>query len=155
MRKPVVCSRPQVLLVEDNPGDVRLFREALRWAHLEYDLHGAADGAQAMSFLHPPAPMPARKPDLIVLDLNLPRVSGRELLENIRCCREHHDVTLVVLTSSAGERESLLEAGVLPEAYFVKPDGFSELVDVVKTIDLFRQSRAQRAVQAQHEGMAP
>jgi two-component system, chemotaxis family, response regulator Rcp1 len=134
----VAYCRPQVLLVEDNPGDVRLFQEALRCAHLEYDLRGAADGAEAMALLHPPAPLPAWKPDLIILDLNLPRMSGRELLANIHCCPEHRDVPLVVLTSSTAEREVLHDVGVLPEAYFVKPDGFSGLVQVVKDIEGIR-----------------
>jgi two-component system, chemotaxis family, response regulator Rcp1 len=131
--------RPQVLLVEDNLGDVRLLREALRRAGLDYDLRGAADGEEAVAFLHPPPPQPVRLPDMIVLDLNLPRLSGRELLDRIRCCPEHRDTPLVVLTSSPGEREALVSAGLPSEAYYIKPDGFGELVSVVQSIEEYRQ----------------
>jgi CheY-like chemotaxis protein len=127
------------LLVEDNPGDVRLFREALRQGNLDYDLHGVADGEEAYCYLHPPVPAAPRQPDLIVLDLNLPRLSGRELLDRIRCCQDHRDTTVVVLTSAAGEREALIEAGLPAGAYFVKPDGFVALIEVVENIEEYRQ----------------
>lgn len=76
---------------------------------------------------------------MIVLDLNLPRLSGRELLDRLRCCQRHRDITVVVLTSSTGEREALVESGLPQEAYFVKPDGFVALVEVVTDIEDYRQ----------------
>ena len=131
---------PQVLLVDDNPGDVRLFREAIGRAGLAYALHVAGDGEEAIAFLHPPQGA-ARRPDLIILDLNLPRLSGRELLEHLLCCPDHRRSAVAVLTSSAGEREALEDAGLSPAAYFVKPDGFGGLVEVVRAIEEFRRRR--------------
>ena len=135
---------PQVLLVEDNPGDVRLFQEAARRAGVDYLLHPAADGQRPCGFLHPANPQPPRQPDLIIVDLNLPRVSGRELIENLLKCPDHREIPMVVLTSSSAERDALVKAGIAREAYFIKPDGFSGLVDVVKCIEAYRQGLGGR-----------
>src|SRR6202158_3682072 len=94
----------QILLVEDNPGDVRLTREALRDAKVRNTLHVAADGVEATSFLrregkHADAP----RPDLILLDLNLPKKGGREVLEDIKQDARLKSIPVVILTTSAAE----------------------------------------------------
>src|SRR6266853_5807252 len=98
----------EILLVEDNPGDVRLTREALREAKVLNNVHVAADGVEAMAFLrregnHVRAP----RPDLILLDLNLPKKTGREVLEEVKGDTRLSHIPVVVLTTSQAERDIL------------------------------------------------
>jgi two-component system, chemotaxis family, response regulator Rcp1 len=128
----------QVLLVEDNPGDVRLTREALKDAKVHLDLHVTSDGVEAMDFLmrrgrYSDSP----RPDLVLLDLNLPRKDGREVLAEIKEDPHLKTIPVVVLTTSASdadiERSYLLHAN----CYISKPVDMDGFLTVVRSVDDF------------------
>jgi CheY-like chemotaxis protein len=124
--------------VEDNPGDVRLTVEALKDAKVHNNLHVAKDGVEAMSFLrregaHAGAP----RPDLILLDLNLPRKDGREVLEEIKEDTSLRRIPVVVLTTSEAERDILKAYNLHANCYITKPVGLEQFITVIKTIEDF------------------
>jgi chemotaxis family two-component system response regulator Rcp1 len=128
----------QVLLVEDNPGDVRLTREAFRDAKMHLDLHVANDGIEAMEFLLRQGDFSGSpRPDLILLDLNLPRKDGREVLAEIKGNPALKTIPVVILTTSASdadiERSYLLHAN----CYISKPVDLEGFLSVVHSIDDF------------------
>ena len=128
----------QVLLVEDNPGDVRLTREAFRDAKVHLDLHVAGDGVEAMEFLyHEGKHGSSPRPDLILLDLNLPRKDGREVLAEIKAHPSLKTIPVVILTTSAAdadiERSYLLHAN----CYISKPVDLEGFLTVIRSIDGF------------------
>ena len=128
----------QVLLVEDSPGDVRLTREAFKDAKVHVNLHVAYDGAEAMSFLkregkHADAP----RPDLILLDLNLPKKSGREVLEEIKEDPILMSIPVVILTTSASEQDILRSYLLHANCFITKPVDLDGFLKVVKSIDNF------------------
>ena len=124
-----------ILLVEDNAGDVRLTREALREADVAVELVAVPDGEQAMAFLRGEGEHAgARRPDLILLDLNLPKKNGLEVLEEIRKDGELRRVPVIMLTTSSSSRDvaACYERGV--NCYVVKPldlDDFTRLVQAI------------------------
>src|ERR1700689_4307524 len=127
-----------VLLVEDSPGDVRLTREVFKDAKVYIDLHVASDGIEAMSFLkregeHSNAP----RPDLILLDLNLPRKDGREVLEEIKESPALKTIPVVILTTSSSEEDILRSYLLHANCYITKPVGLDGFLKVVKSIDNF------------------
>jgi CheY-like chemotaxis protein len=128
----------EVLLVEDSPGDVRLTREAFQDAKLHINLHVASDGVEAMAFLnregkHSNAP----RPDLILLDLNLPRKDGREVLEEIKKNPALMTIPVVILTTSASESDILQSYRLHANCYITKPVDLEGFLKVVKSIDSF------------------
>lgn len=128
----------EILLVEDNPGDVRLTIEALKDAKVHNNLHVAKDGVEAMSFLrredgHTDAP----RPDLILLDLNLPRKDGREVLEEIKGDTGLRRIPVVVLTTSEAERDILKAYNLHANCYITKPVSLEQFITVIKTIEDF------------------
>src|SRR6202140_5510259 len=128
----------EVLLVEDSPGDVRLTREAFKDAKLHINLHVAWDGAEAMDFLnregkHTNAP----RPDLILLDLNLPKKDGREVLEEIKESLTLMSIPVVILTTSASEADVLPSCLLHANCYITKPVDLNGFLNGVKTIDSF------------------
>ncbi len=128
----------EILLVEDSPGDIRLTREALRDAKVQNNLHIAIDGIEAMLFLnrdgtHAEAP----RPDLILLDLNLPRMSGREVLEQIKLDAELKSIPVVILTTSSAEEDIIRSYQLHANCYITKPVDLDQFMKVVKTIDNF------------------
>jgi chemotaxis family two-component system response regulator Rcp1 len=128
----------EILLVEDNPGDVRLTQEALDEAKMNNHLHVAVDGVQALRFLrreeeHAEAP----RPDLILLDLNLPKKSGREVLEEVKADPDLRRIPVVVLTTSEAEQDILRSYELHANAYVKKPVDFSSFIDVVRAIENF------------------
>jgi CheY-like chemotaxis protein len=128
----------EVLLVEDSPGDVRLTREAFKDAKVHISLNVASDGAEAMDFLnregeHANAP----RPDLILLDLNLPKKDGREVLEEIKESPTLKSIPVVVLTTSASEGDILRSYKLHANCYITKPVGLDGFLEVVKSIDSF------------------
>jgi chemotaxis family two-component system response regulator Rcp1 len=128
----------QVLLVEDSPGDVRLTREAFKDAKVHIDLHVAVDGVEAMAFLtregkHAGAP----RPDLILLDLNLPKKDGREVLAEIKGNRSLQTIPVVILTTSASEGDILKSYFLHANCYITKPVNLDGFLKVVKSIDNF------------------
>jgi CheY-like chemotaxis protein len=128
----------EILLVEDNPGDVRLTREALRDAKVRNNLHVAADGVEAMAFLHKEGEHgQAPRPDLIFLDLNLPRKSGREVLEEIKQDELLKHIPVVILTTSQAERDILESYRLRANAYVAKPVDLEQFLKVVQSIEQF------------------
>jgi chemotaxis family two-component system response regulator Rcp1 len=128
----------EVLLVEDSPGDVRLTREAFRDAKMLINLHVAADGAEAMAFLrregeHANVP----RPDLILLDLNLPKKDGGEVLEEIKESPTLKIIPVVILTTSASEADILRSYWLHANCYITKPVDLDGFLAVVKSIDSF------------------
>jgi CheY-like chemotaxis protein len=128
----------EVLLVEDSPGDVRLTREALKDAKVHISLHVAADGIEAMAFLkreglHAGVP----RPDLILLDLNLPKKDGREVLKEIKESAELGSIPVVVLTTSAASEDVMSSYRLHANCYITKPVSLEGFLKVVQSIDNF------------------
>ena len=134
----------EVLLVEDSSGDVRLTREAFRDAKVHINLHVASDGIEAMAFLrregqHANAP----RPDLILLDLNLPKKDGREVLTEIKESSTLKSIPVVILTTSASEADILRSYRLHANCYITKPVGLDGFLEVIKSIDSFWLSVVQ------------
>jgi two-component system, chemotaxis family, response regulator Rcp1 len=134
-----VGSRPiEILLVEDNRGDVRLAVEALRDAKVANTLRVVEDGVEALAFLrregrHAGVP----RPDLILLDLNLPRKDGREVLAEIKQDADLKRIPVVILTSSAAEQDVLQAYNLHANCYITKPVDLDQFMKVVKSIEDF------------------
>ena len=127
-----------VLLVEDSPGDVRLTREAFKDAKVHINLHVASDGAEAMDFLNCEGKYSnAPRPDLILLDLNLPKKDGREVLEEIKESATLKSIPVVILTTSASDVDILRSYRLHANCYITKPVGLEGFLEVVKSIDSF------------------
>jgi chemotaxis family two-component system response regulator Rcp1 len=128
----------QVLLVEDSPGDVRLTQEAFREAKVRINLHVASDGADAMAFLgHEGTHVDAPRPDLILLDLNLPKKDGREVLAEIKGNSSLQTIPVVILTTSESETDILKSYMLHANCYITKPVSLEGFLKVVKSIDNF------------------
>jgi chemotaxis family two-component system response regulator Rcp1 len=128
----------EILLVEDNPGDVRLTREALKDAKVANTLHVVEDGVSALDFLHRRPPfIEAPRPDLILLDLNLPRKNGREVLEEIKSDKRFKAIPVVILTTSQAEEDVLRAYNLHANCYITKPVDFTQFTTIVKTIEDF------------------
>jgi len=128
----------EILLVEDSPGDVLIAREALSEAKLLNTIHVAEDGVEAMDFLHKRGKFAdAPTPDLILLDLNLPRKSGREVLAEIKADKNFKYIPVVVLTTSSAEEDILKSYNLHANCYVVKPVEFESFVQAVKSIEHF------------------
>jgi CheY-like chemotaxis protein len=128
----------EILLVEDSPGDVRLTQEALRDAKVQNILHVVSDGMEATSFLWRQGKYAdAPRPDLILLDLNLPKKSGREVLEEIKVDPSLKSIPVVILTTSSAEEDILRSYQLHANCYITKPVDLDQFLKVVKTIDNF------------------
>ena len=141
----------QVLLVEDNPGDVRLTREAFQDAKVHLEMHVAVDGVEAMSFLLKEGKFAdSPRPDLILLDLNLPRKDGREVLREIKGHPALMTIPVVILTTSASDVD--IEASYLLHAncYISKPVDMEGFLTVVRSIDDFWLSVVRLPVGERH-----
>jgi CheY-like chemotaxis protein len=128
----------EVLLVEDSPGDVRLTREAFKDAKVQINLRVVSDGTEAMAFLkregkHAKAP----RPDLILLDLNLPKKDGREVLEEVKRSPALMNIPVVVLTTSKSEEDVLRSYSLHANCYIPKPVTLDGFLSVVKNIENF------------------
>jgi two-component system, chemotaxis family, response regulator Rcp1 len=134
----------QVLLVEDNPGDVRLTQEAFRDANSSVHLHVASDGMQAMAFLrHEGADAHAPRPDLILLDLNLPKMDGRAVLADIKKDDSLKTIPTVILTTSESEADILQSYQLQANCYLSKPVRLDAFEAVVKSINDFWLTKAK------------
>jgi CheY-like chemotaxis protein len=132
-RKPI-----EILLVEDNPGDVRLTREAFADTKVSHNLSVVGDGEEAMAFLRRQGDYAsAPRPDLILLDLNLPRKSGREVLAELKHDSELLSIPVVVMTTSEAEGDILNSYYLHANAYVTKPVDLDCFVDVVSKIEGF------------------
>ena len=128
----------EVLLVEDDPGDVMMTREAFQDYKLHNELHVVSDGAEAMAFLRQEGEYVGRpRPDLVLLDLNLPRMDGRQVLEAIKSDPELASIPVVVLTTSENEDDVLRSYSLHANAYVTKPVDFQRFIEVVRQIDDF------------------
>jgi CheY-like chemotaxis protein len=128
----------EILLVEDNPGDVRLTQEALKENKVLNNLHVAEDGVEAMAFLHRDGKyVDAVRPDLILLDLNLPRKDGREVLSEIKADDNLKRIPVVVLTISGAEEDILKSYNLHANCYITKPIDLNQFINVVRSIESF------------------
>lgn len=128
----------EVLLVEDSPGDVRLTREAFKDAKVHINLHVASDGTKAMAFLKREGEYAkAPRPDLILLDLNLPKKDGREVLGEIKEDSSLKTIPVVILTTSSSEADILRSYQLHANCYITKPVGLEGFLTVVRSIDSF------------------
>ena len=127
-----------VLLVEDNPGDVRLTREALKEGRIAINLNVANDGLEAMKILRQEGEYADRPlPDLVLLDLNMPKMDGREVLHLIKTDENLKRIPVVVLTTSAAEKDILQAYGQHANCYITKPVELDQFMEIVKSIEGF------------------
>jgi two-component system, chemotaxis family, response regulator Rcp1 len=128
----------EILLVEDSPGDVRLTIEALKEAKVANNLSVVEDGVKAMEFMRRQGQYAsAARPDLILLDLNLPRKDGREVLKEVKADADLRRIPLVVLTTSRAEEDILKAYDLHANCYITKPVDFEQFMHVVKSIENF------------------
>jgi len=128
----------EILLVEDNPGDVRLVVESFKEAKVSNNLSVVGNGEEALAFLrrtgaHTNAP----KPDLILLDLNLPKKDGREVLAEIKQDPRLKLIPVVIVTSSDAEQDIVRSYELHANAYVTKPVGFDQFMDVIRSVERF------------------
>ena len=134
----------QVLLVEDSPGDVRLTQEAFREANVSIHLHVASDGVEAMEFLRKEkSHVDAPRPDLILLDLNLPRMDGRDVLAHIKADDNLKTIPTVILTTSDAEADIVKSYQLQANCYLSKPVEFDAFESLVKSINDFWLTKAK------------
>ena len=128
----------EILLVEDNPGDVRLTQEAFRTTNTQVHLHVASDGVEAMAFLrHEGLHARAPRPDLILLDLNLPKMDGREVLAHIKKDDSLKTIPTVILTTSAAEADIVNSYRLQSNCYLSKPVMLDAFESLVKSLNDF------------------
>lgn len=138
MQERLIYKGIEILLVEDNPGDVRLTKEALRDGKILNNLNVVTDGVEAMAFLRREADYAgAPRPELILLDLNLPRKDGREVLAEIKRDEELRRIPVVILTSSAAEQDIVKSYNLHANCYVTKPVDLDQFISVVKSIEHF------------------
>jgi two-component system, chemotaxis family, response regulator Rcp1 len=132
-------ARPvEILLVEDNPADVRLTREAFKEARLTNHLSVVGDGMEALAFLRREGRFAdAMRPDMILLDLNLPKKSGLEVLADVKVDDDLRATPVVILTTSQAEQDISRSYALYANCYITKPVGLDEFIDVVKSIEEF------------------
>ena len=139
MTHPALPVTPiEVLLVEDDPGDVLMTQEAFEEHKVGNRLHVVSDGVEAMAYLRREAPFAdAVRPDLILLDLNLPRRDGRQVLQEIKNDESLRQIPVVVLTTSQLDEDILRSYQLHANAYVTKPVDFEQFIKVVRQIDEF------------------
>src|ERR1700722_10838321 len=144
--------KTEVLLVEDSPGDVRLTQEAFRNTNTAVHLHVATDGVEAMTFLRREGDMgDAPRPDLILLDLNLPKMDGREVLANIKQDNGLKTIPTVILTTSAAEADIEKSYQLQANCYLCKPVQLDEFETLVACINNFWLTMAKLPEQESSE----
>jgi len=128
----------QILLVEDNPADVRLIREALKQSVIKHELFVVGNGLEALDFLQTQGIYKGQtKPDLILLDLNLPKKSGREVLIEIKNHTKFKSIPVIILTSSALLDDILKSYDQHANCYIIKPTGLDEFERMIRNIEKF------------------
>ena len=128
----------EILLVEDNPGDADLAREALAMSKMKNNLHVVEDGVEAIAFLNKEGVYSdAVRPDLILLDLNLPRKDGRQVLAEIKSDERLKTIPVVILTTSSADEDILKSYCLHANCYITKPIDFSQFMKVVNSIENF------------------
>jgi two-component system response regulator len=128
----------EILLVEDSPADVLITREAFEEAKLLNTLHVVEDGVQALEFLRRQGSYAdAPRPDLILLDLNLPRKNGREVLAEIKADKDFKSIPVIILTTSSADEDILNAYDLHANCYVIKPVGFDNFLKAVQSIQDF------------------
>jgi len=128
----------QILLVEDSPGDIRLTQEAMKDSKVRNQLHIVQDGVEAMDFLRRIGKYAdAPRPDIVLLDLNLPRKDGRTVLQEMKEDNELRRIPVVILTTSDDEHDILRSYDLHANCYITKPIELKQFVTIVKTIENF------------------
>ncbi len=134
-------TRPEparILLVEDNPGDVRLTKEAFKQGRIENDLYVVSDGAEALDFLSQRGEYDdVPRPDLILLDLNLPGKDGEDVLEDLKADPKLRSIPVIVLTSSRAEEDVARSYELHANAYLTKPVDPDEFIETVRAFEKF------------------
>ncbi|MBF0163735.1 MAG: response regulator [Magnetococcales bacterium] len=135
---PLTVQPVEILLVEDSPGDVELTREALADSKMINRLHVVEDGEEAMAFLRRQGRFAnAIRPDVVLLDLNLPRKDGREVLEEIKADADLKAIPVVVLTTSRADEDILRTYELHANCYITKPVDLNQFFAVVKSVESF------------------
>lgn len=127
----------RILLVDDSPSDVRLIREAMKEAPIPVQVTVARDGIEAMEFLQQARLGMAMRPDLVLLDLNLPRKNGREVLAEIKGSPELRQIPVIIMTSSRSDDDIEQAYSLNANCYITKPSDLEEYVNVVRSIENF------------------
>ncbi len=138
MRKQTSEKVVSILLVEDNPADIRLTREAFKECHIKNQIYEVHNGQEALSFLRNETPyedMP--KPSLILLDLNLPKMHGHEVLKVIKSDKKLRRIPVVILTTSQSEDDILESYNAHANCYIPKPVGFEQFLETIQSIEEF------------------
>jgi CheY-like chemotaxis protein len=132
-------ARPiEILLVEDDDGDVLLTTEALEASKITNNMHVARNGEEALKFLRQEGPYSdAPRPDIVLLDLNLPRVDGREVLSQVKSDEDLRRIPIIVLTTSEAEEDIVRSYDLHANAYVTKPVDFNRFLQVIQSIDEF------------------
>lgn len=138
MSEPRRCTPATVLLVEDNPGDIRLTKEAFKEGNIDNDLYVVTDGVEAVDFLyqqgeHADAP----RPDMVLLDLNLPRKNGDEVLDDIQKSPDLKAIPIIVLTGSKAQEDIVKSYQLCANAYLTKPVDPMDFIEVVQDLEHF------------------
>ncbi len=142
--------RPQILLVEDNNSDVFLIREAITDAEVEADLHVLSDGESAVRFIDKANTDNATPcPSLIMLDLNLPRKGGIEVLEHIRRCPKFCDALILIVTSSGSENDRRTTSELRVNGYFRKPSSYEAYCKIGKIVKDLLATSPEKKVSAE------
>ena len=139
MKNGIKSGKPiEILLAEDSPGDVRLAQEALKDSKIVNTLHVVSDGVEAMAFLRREGKYQGvLRPDLVLLDLNLPRKDGREVLAEVKADPDLKRIPVVILTVSKAEEDVLKTYNLHANCYITKPLGLDQFIKVVKAIEDF------------------
>ncbi len=127
----------EILLVEDSPSDVRLIREALKETPIRVKVNVANDGIEAMDYLHQSEKGSVSRPDLVLLDLNLPRKNGREVLAEVKASPQLKQIPVLVMTSSKADEDIQSAYSLNANCYITKPADLSEYVNIVRAIEDF------------------
>ncbi len=135
----MIMTRPiEILLIEDNPGDVRLTQECLKKSNVANHLSVVEDGVEALAFLYRRSPYElAARPDLILLDLNLPRKDGREILAEIKADKILRRIPVIILTSSDAEADIYKAYDLHANCFITKPIIFDDFIKVITSIENF------------------
>jgi two-component system, chemotaxis family, response regulator Rcp1 len=132
------CRPIEILMVEDNPGDIRLTMEALKEAKVRNNLHTVEDGVEALAFLRREGRyVEVPRPDLVLLDLNLPKMNGREVLAEIKEDPDLRRIPVVILTISQAEQDIVKSYNLHANCYITKPVDLDQFLEVVKSIENF------------------
>lgn len=138
MRTRTMSKSVEILLVEDSKGDVGLIEEVFEDAKIGNTLHIVEDGEEAIAFLRGEGQFSeSPRPDIILLDLNLPKKDGREVLEEVKSDDELKNIPVVILTTSKAEEDILKSYNLHANAYITKPVDFDQFIKVVKSIESF------------------